>query len=426
MSAITFSNSPSELPARIALLGCGNVGAAVARRILATSDRLHARLVGVLVRDVKKDRGVPSDIVFDRFEDVLDTRPDVVIEVLGGIDPALRHVSSALESGFPVVTANKTLIARHARELDAAAARGGTHLAYEAAVCAAIPVFAALRHLEGDRVKRVRGIVNGSCNFILTRMQSGASFEQALEEAKILGLVEPDPSADISGRDSAEKLCLLARSCGFQRATVDQIHVTGISAITSDDIRQASRTGHVIKLIAEFDAAAYAENPASGLRVGPTLLPRNHPLAQVNNEENALTIETELAGELFLKGKGAGPNPTASAVLGDVVRVLSGASRAPSFAAAQSETAGRQAGAGGEQTIHETRRRYHLRVSGNALTPDGVLNELKRHDIGASEIVLGRDHARVDTHAAPDEGVRACADALGVGLGSRTLLMPYA
>ncbi|MGE3108806.1 MAG: homoserine dehydrogenase [Phycisphaerales bacterium] len=387
----TIADTPAAARlARVVLLGCGTVGSAVARRLIEHGDRVGVHLSRVLVRDARKPRGIPRELLTESFDEAFAQAPDLVIELLGGAEPAASYVREALRCGVPVVTANKTLVAHHAESLEAAARQGGARLYHEAAVCAGIPVFAALRHLRGDRVRRIGGVVSGSCNFILSRLSRGVSYDTALHQAASLGLVEPDPSADVSGRDSAEKLVLLARAAGAPNdgCSVADVHTTGIQRISSDDILAARRSGHVVKLIAEYDARL------GTLRVGPTFVHNTHLLAGVSDEENAVVIETDLAGEIVLRGKGAGPLPTASAILGDVVRALT------------EPLASSHVPPGGDRAWSDRVHRipcppgpavgcFHARVQRRDLRPDDLLGCLCRRGLASSEVVMQRDSARV-------------------------------
>ncbi|MCC6661206.1 MAG: homoserine dehydrogenase [Phycisphaerales bacterium] len=383
--------------ARVALLGCGNVGGEVARRLTEDSARLGLELVRVLVRDPARRRPVGPDLLTDRFDEVVASAPDIVIELLGGLAPAAEYVESLLEIGVHVVTANKTLVAHRAGALAAAAEASGATLAYEASVCAGVPVLAALRQLEGDRVRAVRGIVNGSCNYILCRMEeSGLTLGEALREAAGRGLVEPDPSADISGRDSAEKLCVLARAAGLGDLTPADVDRTGIESITPGDIRSAARASRVVRLLAEVEAAG--DGPRA--RVGPVLLPRTHPLASVRREENGVFVEADLAGELFFRGRGAGPGPTASAILGDLVRILGGA--APPRAVQPRRACG-----------PEVPRRHAIRVTAaTAMAPRGVLETIRESGLVAEEVEVSTNSATVVARASTRGTALACAAAL--------------
>lgn len=306
----------------VALLGCGVVGKRIAQVLvheasnIARRTGMQLRLKRVLVRDAHRDRGIDRRLVTNRFEDVLDEDIDIAIEVMGGIDPAAGYVRHLLERGVHVITANKTLVAHHGHELCALAAECGATLSFEASVCAAIPVLASLRRLRGDRIRSITGIVNGACNYILTRMsQDDLPLHRAIEEASRLGLVEPDPSADLSGRDSAEKLCILSAIAGFGRLTPTDIATCGIEHVTRDDILFAKRLGCAIKLVASVNEV---ENGIAA-SVCPALVHKSHSLASVQLENNALLIDSDLGGQLLLQGKGAGPRPTASALLGDLI-----------------------------------------------------------------------------------------------------------
>lgn len=380
-------------PPRIALLGCGTVGREVAAQLLESQSRLGVRLCAILVRDAARDRGLPRHLFTTSLDDIDAAAPDLVIELIGGLEPAGELVARFLGRGTPVVTANKTLIAHRGRELASLAQECGAHLAYEASVCAAIPVITSLRHLAGDRILSIRGIVNGSCNFILSRLNEGWRMDDALAEARKRGLVEPDPSADISGRDSAEKLCILAGGCGVPLLP-HQVETRGIESLTPDDLTAARRSGRTIKLLAELEL----QDGLVGARVGPTLIPRAHTLAGVEDEENGVVIETCLGGELFLKGRGAGPRPTASAVLGDVVRILRVPAESP-----RSEAV----------VASPPPRRHHIRVGTAA--PERVFSALAAHRLEASETQLGRDGTRLVVDEVSDSRAAALADAIAPG-----------
>jgi homoserine dehydrogenase len=393
-------------PARVALLGCGTVGREVARRLLEGGQRLGVELVKILVRDCARDRGLPAPLFTDRFADILAAEPDLIIEAIGGLEPAGAYVSAALERRIPVVTANKTLIAHRGRHLAEISHRTGAGLAFEASVCAAVPVLACLQHLRGDRVLSIRAVVSGSCNYVLTRMADAhLTLGEALVEATRKGLVEPDPTADISGRDSAEKLCVLAAAAGYPGVSPDQFPCEGIDRLTADDIAAARRSGHVIKLLAELDFTG--DSPR--LRLGPTLVPKGHPFAAVQGEDNAVLIQSELGGELFLRGKGAGPQPTASAVLGDVVRLL---------AAGQPGRPARTAKA------PESSRRHSVRVSSGAPGPERLFSALQRHGVAPDEVSVSRGTARVVTGRGGADRARSCAGDIAGTHEASVLVMP--
>jgi homoserine dehydrogenase len=321
----------SAEPMRVVLLGAGVVGSEVARLLVEQADDLAARigapleLVGVAVRRPGIDRGLPVEP--DRISDdaaslLASTRPDIVIEVMGGIEPARSLILQAFEAGAGVVTGNKVLLAEDGSTLYEAAARAGVDLYYEAAVAGAIPLLRPLREsLVGDRVQRVLGIVNGTTNYILSRMdETGASFDDALAEAQALGYAEKvDPAADVEGYDAAAKAAIIAGLAFHSRVTMDDVAREGITSITSDDIAAAAATGHVIKLLAIAERTV--DGRAISVRVHPAMVPRTHPLASVRDAYNAVFVETDAAGQLMFYGRGAGGAPTASAVLGDVVAV---------------------------------------------------------------------------------------------------------
>jgi homoserine dehydrogenase len=313
-------------PIRVGLLGCGNVGAAVVRLIDEHADLLAARagvgveVARVAVRDVSKTRDVklaPERFTVDAAGLAVDPEIDVVVEVIGGVDPARELIRTALRAGKPVVTANKELIAHHGPELFALAASAGVDLLFEASVAGGIPLMRPLREsLAGDRIRRVMGIVNGTTNFILTRMaEDRSTFDDALAEAQRLGYAEPDPTADIEGHDAAAKAAIIATIAFGARVGVADVYREGISKVTVDDIESAAILGYAIKLL------AVAEELEGGIavRVHPAMVPLHHPLASVRDAFNAVFIEAEAVGELMLYGRGAGGGPTASAVLGDLV-----------------------------------------------------------------------------------------------------------
>ena len=311
---------------KVGLLGCGNVGASVARLVAEHDDLLAARagvrieIVRVAVRDLARDRDVP--VSAERFTDdaesvVADPEVAVVVEVMGGIEPARSLVTSALKAGKPVVTGNKELLASRGVELFDAAAEAGVDLLFEASVGGGIPLIRPLREsLAGDRIRRVMGIVNGTTNYILTRMtEDGASFAAALAEAQALGYAEPDPTADVEGLDAAAKAAIIASIAFGAQVTVDDVHCEGITGITTDDIASARDLGYVVKLL----AIAEGVDGEVAARVHPAMVPAHHPLASVRESFNALFIEGDAVGELMLYGRGAGGLPSASAVVGDLV-----------------------------------------------------------------------------------------------------------
>ena len=313
---------------RVGVLGCGNVGAALAEILLTRQEDVEARtgihleLVGIAVASAKKARPatIPKALIStDAAALVARDDVDVVVEVIGGIHPAHELITTALRAGKPVVTANKALLAVAGAELAEVAASAGVDLLYEAAVAGAIPVIRPLREsLAGEQIVRVMGIVNGTTNFILTRMEEdGSSYDEALAEAQSLGLAERDPSADVDGHDAAAKAAILA-ALAFGSDVVDaDVHREGITAITGADVAYAKKLGYSIKLLAV--AELVDGGPEVSVRVHPAMVPKTHPLAAVRGAFNAVFVEGAVSGELMLYGKGAGGGPTASAVLGDLV-----------------------------------------------------------------------------------------------------------
>ena len=310
------------------MLGCGVVGSQVARllkddaRELSTRSGAQLVLSKIAVRDMKSKReGLDASLfTLDAQSLVADPEIDIVIEVMGGIEPARELILQAFAHGKSVVTANKALLATHGSDLYSAADKAGVDLYYEAAVAGAIPILRPLREsLVGDHVKRIMGIVNGTTNYILTKMdEEGRAFNDVLAEAQSLGYAESDPTADIEGFDAAAKAAILAGLAFHTRVTAEDVHREGISSITATDVSVAKSMDHVIKLLA---IAELIPDDQISVRVHPALIPRTHPLAAVRDAFNAVFVEAESAGELMFYGRGAGGAPTASAILGDVVAV---------------------------------------------------------------------------------------------------------
>lgn len=316
-------------PIRVALLGAGSVGAEVARLLLEQKSELAARigaeleLVGVAVRDISTKRaGFPKQLLTTDAESLI-LGADIVIEVMGGINPAKEYILLALNSGSDVVTANKSLIATHGSELFEAAEQVGAQLYFEAAVGGAIPIIRPLREsLAGDKVRRIMGIVNGSTNYILDRMdKSGDSLTEAMSQATELGYLEADPSLDVDGYDAAQKAAILASLAFHTEVPLEKVYREGITHISAAQIAAAKRDGYVIKLLAicEFIEADSFGDEGVSVRVYPALVPRSHPLASVSGAYNAVFVEADAAGQLMFYGSGAGGTQTASAILGDVV-----------------------------------------------------------------------------------------------------------
>lgn len=323
----------TNAPITVALLGSGVVGSAVARELTENAADFEARIgapleiVGAAVRDTSKDRsetGLAPEVFTTDAEGLVE-RADIVVELMGGIEPAQSLITKALENGASVVTANKALLGEAGAELYQLAAEKGVDLSYEAAVAGAIPLIRPLREsLAGDEVTKVLGIVNGTTNFILDKMdRTGANLDDVLAEAQQLGYAEADPTADVEGYDAQAKAAILASLAFHTRVRTSDVHCEGIMGVTAEDITAARRAGCVIKLLAiaekvERDEAA--GGPGVAVRVHPVLLARSHPLATVREAFNAVFVQTKLAGELMFYGRGAGGDPTASAVLGDIVQ----------------------------------------------------------------------------------------------------------
>ena len=313
---------------KVGMLGCGVVGSNVARLLHEDSGDFAARsgatltLAKVAVKNVsaKRDHVPVSIITSDALSVVNDPSIDIIIEVMGGIEPARELLLAAIKNGKSVITANKALLGLHGAELFEAADKNGVDLYYEAAVGGAIPILRPLREsIVGDHVHRVMGIVNGTTNYILTKMdEEGSAFADVLKEAQALGFAEADPTADIEGHDAAAKAAILAGLAFHTRVTTKDVSCEGISKISARDVAVAREMDHVIKLLAIAELTA---DQQVSVRVHPTLISRQHPLASVRNAFNAVFVEAESAGELMFYGRGAGGAPTASAVLGDLIAI---------------------------------------------------------------------------------------------------------
>ena len=409
---------------RVALLGCGVVGSDVVRLLDAHREDLAQRvgapieLAGIAVRRPTRDRDLPVDpTLFTSDAAALVNRADVdiVIEVIGGIEPARSLLLTALGRGASVVTANKALLAEDGATLYEAARRGDADLYCEASVAGAIPLVRPLREsLSGDRVTRVIGIVNGTTNYILSRMdESGAGFEEALEEAQSLGYAEADPSADIDGFDAAAKAAILAGIAFHTRVTAADVHREGISDVSAGDVASAREMGAVVKLLAIAERGPdLAGRDSVGVRVHPAMIPRSHPLASVGDAYNAVFVEAEAAGQLMFYGRGAGGAPTASAVLGDLVAVarnrLSGVRGMGESAYAALRI----------RPMGETPTRYHvsLDVADKAGVLASVANAFAAHDVSIQTVRQeghGDDATLVlVTHTAADAALSATVDEL--------------
>ncbi len=311
----------------IGMLGCGVVGSQVARLLQSDEQELSERSGALLVlkkigvRSNAVREGInPSMLTTDLNSIVSDPEINIVIEVMGGIEPARTLILEAIKNKKSVITANKALLATHGHELFNAADAAKVDLYYEAAVAGAIPIIRSMREsLAGDQITRVMGIVNGTTNYILTKMaEEGRDFNDVLKEAQSLGYAEADPTADIEGHDAAAKAALLASLAFHSTVTIDEVYCEGITGITIDDVNAAKAMGSVIKLLAIAELTVKDE---ISVRVHPVMLPNSHPLASVRNAFNAVYVESESAGQLMFYGRGAGGAPTASAILGDLVAV---------------------------------------------------------------------------------------------------------
>ena len=321
-------------PVKIGLLGCGNVGAALVGLIDEQADAIAARsgvrleVARIAVRSTTKERPVelePGILTTDAESIVSDPDIDVIVELIGGIEPARTLIRTALAAGKPVVTGNKELLANVGAELHEAAASASVDLLFEAAVAGGIPLIRPLREsLVGERLLRIMGIVNGTTNFILTRMtERGSSFQEALAEAQTLGYAERDPTADVEGYDAAAKAAIIASVAFGVRVVAGDVYREGIASITAADIAFAGRLGYVVKLLVIVESL----DSEVAVRVHPAMVPVQHPLATVRESFNAVFIEGDAVGELMLYGRGAGGRPSASAVLGDLIDAASSLGR---------------------------------------------------------------------------------------------------
>ncbi len=408
-------------PLRVALLGCGTVGGAVLRLLEDQSGDLAARIgrpvevAGVAVRRPDRHPEVPAHLLTTDAQ-ALVTRDDVdlVVEVIGGIEPARTLLLAAFAAGKSVVSANKALLADDGVALHEAASAAGVDLYYEAAVAGAIPMLRPLREsLAGDQLRRVVGIVNGTTNYILSRMaETGAGFTEALAEATDLGYAEADPTADVDGFDAAAKAAILASLAFHTAVTASDVYREGISAVTAADVARAAEIGCTVKLLAICERVAGEGGDSVAVRVHPAMIPTSHPLAAVGGAFNAVFVEAEAAGELMFYGRGAGGEPTASAVLGDLVAVAR--NRVTGVAGPGVTTyAGLPA-----RPIAETPTRYH--VSLDVADKPGVLatvaQEFARQAVSIATVRQdGHGDAAtlvIVTHSAPDAALSATVAAL--------------
>ncbi|MGC4934635.1 homoserine dehydrogenase [Gordonia sp. DT30] len=409
-------------PIGLAVLGMGNVGTEVVRILDESADDLRARvgapleLRGVAVRDLTRARGIAAELLTDDAESLV-TRDDVdiVVELMGGIDPARGLIRAALESGKSVVTANKALLAEYTGELATAAADAKVDLYFEAAVAGAIPVIRPLmQSLAGDTVERVAGIVNGTTNFILSAMdETGADYAETLAEAGRLGYAEADPTADVEGYDAAAKAAILASIAFHTRITAADVFREGISSVTAADLVAARKFDCTVKLLSICERIRDADGKQRvSARVYPALIPLSHPLATVNGAFNAVVVEARSAGRLMFYGQGAGGAPTASAVLGDLVM------------AARNKVHG---GRGPLEStyaklpvapIDDVTTRYYvsMRVADRPGVLAQIANEFSKRSVSLAAVRQegAGDDARliVVTHRAPDRAQSECVAAL--------------
>ena len=420
-------------PLKVALLGCGVVGTEVARLLTTHSRELALRvgapleLAGIAVRRLGRPRDVAVDpALFTTDAHELVKRVDIVIEVIGGIEPARGLVLEAIASGASVVSANKALLAEDGPTLYAAAAEHGVDLYYEAAVAGGIPLLRPLREsLAGDRVLRVLGIVNGTTNYVLDKMHStGSAFAEALAQAQALGYAEADPTADVEGFDAAAKAAILASLAFHTRISAADVHREGITSVTAADIASAKAMNAVVKLLAICERATSvdargARTESVSVRVYPAMIPASHPLASVREAYNAVFVEAEAAGELMFYGRGAGGQPTASAVLGDVISVARNRVRG---ASGPGESA---YAALAVRPMGEVPTRYHISL--DVADRPGVLAQIAQvfaeHAVsietvrqqqvpGKDGVVATKAALVVVTHTAPDAAMAATVDAL--------------
>ena len=418
-------NVSSLTPLRVALLGCGVVGSEVARLIIEQAEDLRARvgrpleLVGIAVRRHGRDRPGIDPELFTTDAEALVAREDVdlVIEVIGGIEPARSLILAALRHGASVVTANKTLLAEDGAALFEAAERAGVDLYFEAAVAGAIPIIRPLREsLVGDEITSVIGIVNGTTNYILDRMDTaGIGFADALAEAQLLGYAEADPTADVEGFDAAAKAAILASLAFHTRVTGADVYREGITEITPTDIASAHDIGCVIKLLAICQLSPSVPGVADrtvSVRVHPAMIPRSHPLASVGDAYNAVFVESMSAGRLMFYGPGAGGSPTASAVMGDLVTVARNRLRG-AVGPGESSYAARPV-----SEIGNVMTRYHLslQVADRAGVLQTIAHAFTEHDVSIETV---RQNGRgadaqlvIVTHHARDAALSATVQAL--------------
>lgn len=403
----------------VGLLGCGTVGTGVVRLLRDHAEEIAGRVgaplrIGpVVVRDTARPRDVDVALTDDPSAVVGADEVDIVVEVMGGIDPARGYLLDALGAGQAVVTANKELVAAHGAELISLAVDKAVRLEYEAAVAGAIPIIKPMREsLAGDRVRKVLGILNGTTNYILTRMtEEGAELAPVLADAQALGYAEADPTADVGGHDAAAKAAILASLAFDAHVTSADVYTEGITAVTATDIANAARMGYVIKLLGIAEEVEVDGGRQVGVRVHPAWIPAAHPLASIREAFNAIFVEADAAGELMFYGRGAGSLPTASAVVGDVVtaaRAMLAGERLLPVQVADKPI----------RPVDEARVQYYLLL--NVADEPGVLAQVAAtfgdHDVSIKNVWQEGegDEAQLVliTHAAREGNVTACIAAL--------------
>ena len=422
------SPDDQQTPLRVALLGCGTVGSEVARLLTSQADDLAARigrrleLAGIAVRRPQRARQLdgidPSLITGDAEALVRRDDVDLVVEVIGGVEPARGLILAAMANGASVVTANKLLLAEDGTTLFAAAESYGVDLYFEAAVAGAIPIIRPLREsLAGDEISTVIGVVNGTTNYILDQMHTtGSSFADALDEAQELGYAEADPTADVEGFDAAAKAAILSSLAFHSRVRAADVHREGITGVSSADIASAEAMGCVVKLLA-ICRLTDEERPRVSARVHPAMIPTSHPLASVGGPYNAVFVESRSAGRLMFYGPGAGGSPTASAVMGDLVTTARNRIRGTA-GPGESSYASRESA-----PIDDVVTRYHiclevadapgvLATIANCFAEHGVSLQTVRQQAGREQGATGDADLVLVTHEATDAALSATVDAL--------------
>jgi homoserine dehydrogenase len=422
VTQLTSLSTSDGRTVRVALLGCGTVGSEVARLLTEQAGELAARagapveIAGIAVRRPDKHPELPQHLLTSDAAALVESDVDVIVELIGGIEPVRSWLLTALRKGKSVVTANKALLSEHSAELSEAADSAGADLYFEAAVAGAIPLLRPLREsLAGDRITKVMGIVNGTTNFILSAMDStGAGYAETLDEASRLGYAEADPTADVDGYDAASKAAILASLAFHSRVTAADVHREGISSISASDIAAAKGLGRTVKLLSICERVTADDGTESvSVRVHPVMMPRSHPLASVGGAFNAVFVEADAAGELMFYGQGAGGAPTASAVLGDLVavarnRVLGGRGPRESAHAALPI-----------RPMGQTPTRYHISL--DVADRPGVLAQVAQvfaaHEVSIAA-VRQRDRLAtaslvIVTHLAPDAALDATVAEIG-------------